>query len=132
MESQQGVARTRTAILAQSYIPLFWAGLLGIYMKAELANGYSRAVARLMSSAKDAGVDAPLTDAFPFFSHDVLVNLVAVPALVIAVLYVLFRNRAPIAAAVVSLLLLTFYFIQLQAERAVGQYQSLHMMYEAA
>ncbi len=132
MENRQGVALTRTTVIAQSYIPLFWAGLLGIYMKAELANGYSRAVARLMSSAKDAGVDAPITEAFPFFANDVLLHMVAIPAIVIAVLYLLFRNRAPIAAAVVGLLLLTFYFIQLQAERAVGQYQSLQMMYEAA
>ncbi len=132
MNNLKGVALTRTRIFAQSYIPLFWAGLLGIYMKAELANGYSRAVARLMSSAKDAGVDAPVTEAFPFFAHDVLLHMVALPALVIGILYLLFRNRAPIAAAVVAVLLLTFYFIQLQAERAVGQYQSLQMMYEAA
>ncbi len=132
MENRKGVAPTPTRVIAQSYIPLFWAGLLGIYMKAELANGYSRAVARLMSSAKDAGVDAPITEALPFFAQDVLLHMVAVPAFVIAVLYLVFRNRAPIAAAVAGLLLLTFYFIQLQAERAVGQYQSFQMMYEAA
>lgn len=132
MESPQGVERSYARVLVLSYIPLFWAGLLGIFMKAELANGYSRAVARLLTSAKDAAIDAPLTDAFPIFAHDILVNLLAVPALVITTLFVLFRKRAPIAAGIVGLLMLTFYFIQLQAERAVGQYQSAQMLYEAA
>jgi len=123
--------RARRNVLFLAYLPLFWAGLLGIYMKAELANGYSRAVAKLLTPAANTGIDAPLSDAWPFFANDILVNLVGVPLFALLILVPAFRRRAAVAACVLSCVIVVFYFIQLQAQQIVGEYQSLQMMSDA-
>ena len=108
------------------YIPLFFAGLVGIYAKSTLMLGYWFAIARLLD--KEA---VPFLEKVSYFSLDILVNLFLVPCVVIAIIFFFFKKKALIVATLISCLLIIFYFIQFRVQFVVGQYASSELLYEA-
>lgn len=122
--------RDRWLDICVVYLPLFWLGLLGLYLKAELIDGYSLAVARLLSAGTQELVATPLSTAAAYFSGDVVVNLLLVPALLGGLACAIFRRHAAAATLVVSCVLMFYYFVQLRTQQTVGQYVSLPVLYE--
>ena len=112
---------------ASAYTPLFWAGLVGMYLKFSLMEGYWPGIARLLDQKT-----VPAFLAFSYFSLDILVNFFLIPGFVVAMALLLFQKRAPVFTTIVSCLLIVFYFVQLRAQQDTGQYLSVAMMSEAA
>ncbi len=108
------------------YIPLFFAGIVGIYAKASLMEEYWLSIARLLDKET-----VPFQVGLAYFSLDLLVNFLLLPCLVIAFSFFLSKKMALMTTTLTSCLLITFYFIQFRVQDEVGQYASSTLLYEA-
>ena len=119
--------KKHAAAFGRAYLPLFSAGVVGIYLKTSLMQDYWFGIAALYGQK-----ELPARIAFGYFSFDIFVNFVVLPFVGVAVAILIFRKWAPLFTTVAACSLIVFYFVQLRAQQDVGQYLSLTMMLEAA
>jgi hypothetical protein len=101
-------------------------GLLGVYLKLALLGPQWGAVARFLGKAP--GQPLGWLDPLGFFAHDLVLNLVIVPAVATALISVVFGRRRVIVAGLISAILSLVYFVELRASSEVGQYISGQML----
>ncbi len=108
------------------YLPLFFAGLVGVYVKASLLNGYWLSIARLIDKNT-----VPVQVGLSYFSLDIIINLFLVPCFFVVVAFFFFKRIALVITTLISSLLIVFYFVQLRVQDEIGQYASSSLLYEA-
>ncbi len=119
--------KVHAATFGRAYLPFFWAGAVGIYLKSSLMQDYWLGIATLRGQNA-----VPAHIALSYFSLDVLVNFLVLPGVIVLLGIALFRKWAPVFTTLAACLLIVFYFVQLRAQQDVGQYLSVTMMLEAA
>jgi len=112
--------------IASCYVPLFCAGLVGIYLKMSLMQDYWLGISRLIGQDK-----IPPVVYLEYFSQDVLVNFFCIPLVLLLLAYSFFKKRAHYSIIFASCLLIIFYFVQMRAQVDLGQYLSASLMLEA-
>ncbi len=112
----------------RAYVPLFCAGLTGMYLKFSLIERYWIGIAR--SHGVQQLREMPLLTIAGYFSLDIIANFLVIPAVALLLVYALAIRRAHIAVTLLSCGLVAFYFVQLWAQQNLGQYLSFTMLLE--
>ena len=111
--------RTSTFATLDLFLTL---GLLGVYLKGALLGQQRDAVARFLG--KIHSQDLRVFERLGFFHVDIALNVLVIP-LVATVLFCLLFGSYRVAAATVTVVILSLaYYIELQAQKEVGQYIS--------
>jgi hypothetical protein len=111
----------RTSTLATLDLFLLVGGL-GIYVKGALLGGQWGAVARFLG--KNSPQELSLLERLGFLTNDIVLNLLVVPLVATALLRFLFVRYRVTAAVLISVALSLLYYIELRAQKEVGQYIS--------
>ena len=109
--------RTSTFATLDLFLTL---GLLGIYLKGALLGQQWDAVARFLGKTHPS--DLSLFERLGFFHIDITLNVLVIPIVATVLFCLLFGGYRVAAATVTTVILSLVYYVELQAQKEVGQY----------
>jgi len=115
------MTRLRTSTFAT--LDVFLAlGLLGVYLKGALLGQQWDAVARFLGKVNPD--DLSVLERLGFFHRDITLNLLVIPVIATALFSLFFGRYQVVAGTITSVTLSLVYYVELQAQKEVGQYIS--------